>query len=81
VLYTCFSQAHDRFDPISNANHLIEALECAQAIMGKMDPTSNPSGKWVWFMDFHGYSLGDNNPRTTMLTVDLLNYYPERLGT
>jgi hypothetical protein len=80
VLYTCFSQAHDRWEPTANVKHLVEAMECTQALINERGPDMNPSGKWVWFVDFDGYSLADNNPHTTLLCAQMLHYYPERLG-
>ncbi len=80
VLYTCFSQAHDRWEPTANVKHLIATMEHTQALINERGLDMNPSGKWVWFVDFDGYSWADNNPQTTLLCAQMLHYYPERLG-
>ena len=38
------------------------------------------SDKWVLVVDFHGFGLKDAHPKTSVLTLHLLNHYPERLG-
>lgn len=100
VLYTCFSQAHDRFDAHANLTHLTHCLETTAAVLQQRqgEPGAEAEAvavaaagavgaaagevqeKWVWFVDFDGYGLRDNNPRTCLLTAQLLNHYPERLA-
>jgi hypothetical protein len=80
VIYTCFRQAHDRWNAEANMMHMIQTLEGASVLMEAEGIQVNPSGKWVWVIDFEGYSLSDNNPKTTMLAARLLDQYPERLG-
>ena len=59
---------------------VVEVLEHATQLMDTRGVEANPSGKWVWVIDFEGYSLGDNNPKTTLMAAKLLDQYPERLG-
>jgi hypothetical protein len=80
VIYTCFRQAHDRWNAEANMMHMIQTLEVSSALMEAGGIANNPSGKWVWVIDFEGYSLSDNNPKTTLLAARLLDQYPERLG-
>eukprot|EP00928_Gymnodinium_smaydae_P039964 TRINITY_DN27183_c0_g1_i1.p1 TRINITY_DN27183_c0_g1~~TRINITY_DN27183_c0_g1_i1.p1 ORF type:complete len:467 (+),score=91.30 TRINITY_DN27183_c0_g1_i1:87-1487(+) len=91
VLYTCFSQALHRFDPMQGAQHLTRTLEDACAVLAARarrragDACCGEGGAapetCVWFVDFHGYSfIKDSNPRTAILAARLLAHYPERLG-
>jgi len=45
-----------------------------------LDDRGTGPGKWVWFVDFHGFATADIDPSTSSQTVALLKYYPERLG-
>jgi hypothetical protein len=77
VMYTCFATANDRFDPNHSIGHLQRLLEDAQSLLDSLDDRST---KWVLFIDFHGYTLRDSDPRAATKTVSLLTHYPERLG-
>ncbi|KAG8459841.1 hypothetical protein KFE25_014404 [Diacronema lutheri] len=77
VLYTCFATAHDRFDPATATAHLTRLLHDAQALL---DSDERLAPKWVLVVDFHGYALRDNNPRTATNAIWLLHHFPERLG-
>lgn len=77
VLYTCFATAHDRFDPATAIAHLTRLLHDAQALL---DADESRASKWCLFIDFHGYSLRDNDPRTATNAIWLLHHFPERLG-
>lgn len=77
IMYTCFSQAHDRFSPSANLAHVTWLLESVQDFL---DRTGNPLCKWTLIVDYDGYALGDNNPKTAQNTIALLaSHYPERL--
>lgn len=78
VLYTCFATAHDRFNPADATAHLTRLLEDASALLDAH--AERRASKWVLFVDFHGYSLRDNDPRAGSAFVWLLQHYPERLG-
>lgn len=83
VLYTCFSQALNRFNATDNVNHLIRSLEDSIAVMHSRAASTGKGspGSWVFIVDYHGYSwLVDTNPRTALLAAQLLAHYPERLG-
>lgn len=77
VLYTCFDTARDRFDPAEAIAHLTRLLSDAQRLL---DSDARLAPKWVLFIDFYGYSLRDNDPRTATHAVWLLSHFPERLG-
>lgn len=77
VVYTCFATANDRFDPNHSIGHLQRLLEDAQTLLDSLDDHST---KWVIFVDFHGFTLRDSDPRAATKTVALLAHYPERLG-
>ncbi|KAJ1620658.1 CRAL-TRIO domain-containing protein [Pavlovales sp. CCMP2436] len=77
LMYTCFATAHDRFDPHKSVAHLTRVLEDAQVLL---DADGSRAAKWVLFIDFHGYSMRDSDPRAANNFVWLLQHYPERLG-
>ena len=71
----------DGFDAPANARHLTMCLEQCAKLMRARRANGRPfSERWVWFVDFFGYSLRDNNPRTMLLTKSLLDHYPEMLA-
>eukprot|EP00466_Bigelowiella_natans_P006187 jgi/Bigna1/91322/estExt_fgenesh1_pg.C_960058 len=74
VIYTCFSQAHDRWDADTNLKHLSWVLEQAAPLMEKRG-----AQKWTWISDFHGFSTSDCSPKSMMLVKRMLAHYPERL--
>eukprot|EP00467_Chlorarachnion_reptans_P002587 CAMPEP_0114509456 /NCGR_PEP_ID=MMETSP0109-20121206/13222_1 /TAXON_ID=29199 /ORGANISM="Chlorarachnion reptans, Strain CCCM449" /LENGTH=305 /DNA_ID=CAMNT_0001688615 /DNA_START=37 /DNA_END=951 /DNA_ORIENTATION=- len=74
VIYTCFSQANDRWDADVNLKHLSWVLEQAVPLMEKRGAT-----KWCWMSDFHGFSTSDCAPKSMMLVKSMLAHYPERL--
>jgi hypothetical protein len=74
VIYTAFSQAHNRFKPQANVQHLLAVMESATLRMRR-----HGVGKWVWVVDFDGFSARDCDPRTALRTADILAHYPERL--
>lgn len=83
VLYSCHSQAVDRFDAEANLKHLMRGLEDACAIGASRAERlgAPPVEKCVWIIDFEGYLfLKDSSPKTGVLTAALLAHYPERLG-
>ena len=87
VLYVSFGQAWDRFEPSFNVKHLQQCLESTEDLMrrraaaAEADPArvAPLNERWVWIVDFEGYALRDNNPRSMILTAHLLDRYPERL--
>ena len=74
VIYTSFSQAQNRFDVNSNLQHLLGTMESATHYMKK-----HGVGKWIWIVDFDGFSARDCDPRSALRTAELLTHYPERL--
>lgn len=78
VCYMSFAHALDRGSSESNALHVTYMLESMSARFQQMQSGLE---KWVWFVDFKGFGLVDNNPLTGQRIITLLqNHYPERLG-
>lgn len=76
VFYSCFATSHHR-DSRSNVLHLQRCMEDAQCVL---DADPSGPGKWVFFMDFYGFTISDANPNTASNAIWLLQHYPERLG-
>lgn len=78
VFYSCFATAYNRFNVVNNMTHLARMLEDAQ---GLIDYNQHRfKSQWVLFLDFHGYSWRDNDPRVVRWVIWLTHHYPERLG-
>ena len=82
--YTCFREAHDRFDPDANMEHIELILEAtAHVISARRKLGHNKtadSRQAVWIVDFSGFALRDQNPRTALMTAKLLQHHPEMLS-
>jgi hypothetical protein len=65
IIYTCFGQGNDRFDPELNAQHTACVLEDAIRLMDEMNkvPGATRVEQWVWIQDFEGFSVKDFNPK------------------
>ena len=65
IIYTCFGQGNDRFDPELNAQHTACVLEDAIRLMDEMNrvPGAARVEQWVWIQDFEGFSVKDFNPK------------------
>ena len=94
VMYTNFSQAHDRKDTEMGMNHLMCILEhCADSLRRRAEAAEAEAAgaglgaesavqeRWVLIVDYDGFGLQDCNPKAMMGTVKLLAHYPERLDT
>lgn len=82
VIYTCFSQALHRFDPVQNLEHVTRTLEDSCVIMAARNrrTQSAPVETAIWLVDFHGYHMiKDSDPRTALLAARLMAHFPERL--
>ena len=78
VAYTVFSHAQNRFSPECNRDHCIWLLERMAA---RLKSVGQPLSKWVWVIDFDGFSVRDNNPLTATKVIRMLQaHHPERLG-
>lgn len=77
MFYSCFQTSHNRYDARANILHLQRLLEDAQDVL---DADHTGPGRWVMFIDFHGFSISDASPTTAQLAVQLMQNYPERLG-
>lgn len=77
VLYSSFAASKNRYEARANVLHLQRCMEDAQIAL---DANPTGPGKWVFFIDFHGFSLADATTNTAQYAASLLKYYPERLG-
>ena len=66
IIYACFGQASDRFDPETTVKHGTAVLEDAVRYMDEM----NKSGinrkhveQWIAIADFEGFSIKDCSPK------------------
>jgi len=89
IVYTCFSQANDRWDVESNILHFTLILEaCCEMLLQrrrrhddqpvKFNETAT-SRQLVWVIDFGGFGWRDQNPKSALHTSRLLQRYPEML--
>lgn len=84
VMYTCFSQANDRYNTELNIQYLTALLEAAYAMICKriangLNKTA-ASRQWVWVIDFDGFGFYDQSPSSAMQTASLMRNYPEMLS-
>jgi CRAL/TRIO domain len=81
--YTRFSQAHDRWDANANLEHLTLIMESAvRMIRERCKRGYNATAdtrQCIWLIDFDGFSIRDQNPKTAVMVARLLNHYPEIL--
>jgi hypothetical protein len=75
VLYTCFSQAHDRWDVRGSFEHMMQVMETSTNVMNQLGVT-----RWVWIIDFNGFSIYDNNPKMALEFIKILKLFPGRLA-
>ena len=86
VMYTCYGEAHDRFDTKKVLIHMTLLLESIMRLIKQrrsegLNQTAD-SRKWIVLVDFDGYGLRDNNPRLGLALFKLLmDHYPEMLKT
>jgi len=84
IAYTCFAEAHDRFDVSDNMQHLDLCLRAGTKLFRTrrkrgMNTTAS-ARQWILGVDFYGFGLRDNNPKTAVYTARLLQHYPEMLS-
>ena len=66
IIYTCFGQANDRFDPEGAVKHGTCVLEEATRLMDEMNRAglnAKHVEQWVCIADFEGFSLKDCSPK------------------
>lgn len=85
VTYTCFAEAHDRFDTPAVIAHVTLLLESLMKLLKKRQSRgfnqTAESRQWVWLIDFDGFSFRDNNPKLGFRVIKLLmDNYPELLN-
>jgi hypothetical protein len=84
ICYTCFAEAHDRWDAEANTLYVFTVLEACQRILrqrrGKGLNKTATSRQCVFVIDFDGFGLRDQNPRSAILTAKLLKHFPEFLN-
>lgn len=84
VTYTCFAEAHDRFDSEAVKIHVALLLESLMKMIKKrrakgLNETA-ASRQWVWLVDFDGFALRDNNPKMGLKIIKLaMDHYPEMM--
>lgn len=69
VVYTSFIQATERFNSDENIEYMGRLLEAtyAKTIRGQFDKRITSDAKqlqWIWVVDFYGFGLRDQNPRS-----------------
>jgi len=84
IVYTCFAEARDRWDNEANINHLTLLMDACDGVIRKrrakgLNPTA-ASRQTVYVVDFDGFGLRDQDPRMSVMTAKLLQYYPETMG-
>lgn len=84
INYTCFAEAHDRWDSEAVGIHVQLVLEACQNLIRQrrqrgLNPTA-VSRQAVWVVDFDGFGLRDQDPRAAVITAHLLQHYPEMMS-
>lgn len=84
IVYTCFAEARDRWDIEANTNHLTLLMDACDGFIrqrrGKGLNKTASSRQTVYVVDFDGFSIRDQDPRMSVQTAKLLQYYPETMG-
>lgn len=74
IIYSCLAAASNKVYK-DNLDHMIQTFEMA---INCMEPGVDA---WTWVCDFHGFGMGDLNPRLAKAFLDMTaEHYPERLG-
>lgn len=84
IVYTCFAEAHDRWDNEANIRHLTLLMDSCDGFIHQrrskgLNRTAS-SRQTVYVVDFDGFGLRDQDPRMSVMTAKLLEYYPETMG-
>jgi len=83
IMYTCFAEAHDRWDVEGNMTHQTLCMEaCCKLLRKRRSEGLNQtaaSRQWILAIDFDGFGWRDQNPNVAVLTIKLLQHYPEML--
>lgn len=83
IMYTCFAEAHDRWDVEANMTHQTLLLEsCCELLRKRRSKGLNKtatSRQWILVVDFDGFGWRDQNPNVALQTARLLQHYPEML--
>jgi len=84
ILYTCFREAHDRWDVDANMEQVLLLLEATAKLLQRRRKRGwNQTAftrQSVWVIDFDGFNSRDCNPRSAVATANLLQHYPEMLN-
>ena len=83
IACTCFRQAHDRYNAADNMVHVELLLEAMTRLIHqkRKQNTTAESRQAIWVIDFDGFGLWDQNPKSSVLCARLLQHYPEMLNT
>ncbi|KAL6759624.1 CRAL-TRIO domain-containing protein [Haematococcus lacustris] len=74
IIYSCLALAKNKVYA-DNHDHMVQTFEMAIKCMGPK------CSQWVWICDFHGFGMGDVNPKLAKAFLDIsATHYPERLG-
>mmetsp|Transcript_11997 Transcript_11997/g.14674 ORF Transcript_11997/g.14674 Transcript_11997/m.14674 type:complete len:354 (-) Transcript_11997:457-1518(-) len=86
IIYTCFSQVHERHDINASMIHLTLCLEACMQMLRKrssrgMNKTAE-SRQWIWVVDFGCPRFAfRKNPLMSSMTARLMQHYPEMLNS
>jgi hypothetical protein len=84
VVYACFGHAPSRWNADFILQHLISLMESGYSIITKQfrcgEVENASSNQWIWIIDFHGFTLWDQNPRSSSLVAQLMTNFPEMLN-
>ena len=84
IIYTNFKHAHDRWDVEANILHLTLVLEtCCRILKERCKKGWNKtasSRQWIFIIDFDGFGIWDQNPKTATHTIKVLDRYPELMN-
>lgn len=79
VIFTSFAEAERSTETKHNVSHLTRISEEAERMINAKG--RNRDGRWVWTVDFQGFTIGDSNPSSAFEAANLLDKYPNRLET
>lgn len=84
IVYTCFAEARNRWDNEANINHLTLLMDACDGFIrqrrAKGFNRTASSRQTVYVVDFDGFGIRDQDPRLSVQTAKLLQYYPETMG-
>lgn len=83
IAYTCFAEAHDRWDVEANMQHMLLLMDASSRLLLKKrargENQTASSRQWTWVVDFDGFCWRDQNPKSAVVTAKLMQHFPEML--